>query len=308
MCRKLIVSFFRVTKKQHTSAAYSQNAHQVMSGESVTDIVKLISQPGLLALTTASQRFSLIKKHPGVCKRVVGASAHPGSLTYWLFKPLRLSHGARMMNVNSPLSRTQSRFLPLFLLHLKEWKASDSLQTCCLGSRGDQRHSDSYTALFRHNPAGIGSSLATFITEQASSSQGVVLHCGSRQKSLQPGLMLQWLHLHPPWEVKSEQIRTNTVNYTTWTDSILYEIWCQSGTSGSSRHVNKMLKANWCSFISRERILIPRAAACGVGVTLLSSKPREEEGTEEHDKLRSLTAAVELEYLALKLLFGVKLL
>lgn len=40
------------------------------------------AQPGLLALTTASQRFCLIKKHPGVCKRVVGASAHPGSLTY----------------------------------------------------------------------------------------------------------------------------------------------------------------------------------------------------------------------------------
>lgn len=55
----------------------------------------------LLALAAASQRFCLIKKHPGVCKRVVGASAHPDSLTYWLFKPLRLSHGTRVMNVSS---------------------------------------------------------------------------------------------------------------------------------------------------------------------------------------------------------------
>ncbi|CAB1451787.1 unnamed protein product [Pleuronectes platessa] len=49
-----------------------------MSGESVTDIVKLISQPGLLALTTASQRFPLIKKHPGVCKRVTELSSSLG--------------------------------------------------------------------------------------------------------------------------------------------------------------------------------------------------------------------------------------
>lgn len=69
-------------KKTDVSAAYSENARLVMSGESVTDILKLISQLGLLALATASQHFCLIKKHPGVSKRVVGASAHPDSLTY----------------------------------------------------------------------------------------------------------------------------------------------------------------------------------------------------------------------------------
>lgn len=161
------------------SAAYSENARLEMSGESVTDILKLISQPGLLALATASQRFCLIKKRPGVCKRVVGASAHPDSLTYWLFKPLRLSHGTRVMNVSSPPSLTHSWFLPLSLLFFI-WKSGKPVtacrrQTCCLGSRGDQWHRDSYTAeaLFRHNPPNVGSSLATSCMELVSSGQAV---------------------------------------------------------------------------------------------------------------------------------------
>lgn len=55
-CWKFTVSSFKEkkhTQKTDVSAAYSENARLEMSGESVTDILKLISQPGLLALATA---------------------------------------------------------------------------------------------------------------------------------------------------------------------------------------------------------------------------------------------------------------
>lgn len=80
--QKIPCVLFKGKEKTDMSAAYSEKARLEMSEESVTDILKLIFQPWLLALATASQHFCLIKKHPGVCKRVVGVSAHPDSLTY----------------------------------------------------------------------------------------------------------------------------------------------------------------------------------------------------------------------------------
>lgn len=152
-----------------------------MSGESVTDILKLISSRGSWHSPLPLSIFAWLKKRPGVCKRVVGASAYTDSLTYWLFKPLRLSHGTRVMNVSSPTlpSLPHSRFLPLSLSFFI-WKSGKPVtacrrQTCCLESRGDQWHRDSYTAeaLFRHNPPNARSSLATSCMELVSSGQAV---------------------------------------------------------------------------------------------------------------------------------------
>lgn len=94
-----------------SSVSYSEHVRLVMSGKSVT-YLKAHLQAWDLGTRCCLSAFCLIKKRPGVCKHMVGASAHPDSLTFWLFKPLMLSHGAWVMNVSSPPSTGSLDFSP----------------------------------------------------------------------------------------------------------------------------------------------------------------------------------------------------